>query len=92
MDAEIYRQKPLAVSTVTIGARTIAIMSTLSRGAFARLGVATCHLAVLAILIIDQSIHLTVSVQRLDNSGFIADELSPRNSIVVGGLRFHYAF
>ncbi len=52
----------------------------------------TSQLEIFARFTIDQSIHLTASVQRLDNSGFVAVETSARNSIVIAGLRFHYSF
>jgi len=50
------------------------------------------HLEVFGRFTINGSIHLTASVQHLRHSGFVAAESDARNSVMVGGMRLHYAF
>jgi hypothetical protein len=52
----------------------------------------TTHVEVFARLAIAPTMHLTVSAQRLHNSGFHAAPIDPRRCVAVAGLRFHYSF
>lgn len=50
------------------------------------------HWEAYARLALSGSSHLTLSVQRLRNSGFHRASADPRHSATVAGLRFHYRF
>jgi hypothetical protein len=41
---------------------------------------------------LNESFHLTVSIQKLIHSGFVARTEDPRHSVLASGLRIHYAF
>ncbi len=50
------------------------------------------HVEAFARLAVAPTMHLSVSLQRLRNSGFNSAPSDPRRAVAVAGLRFHYMF